>query len=197
MFLEDPLEVPGAVLDFVVAQLGLVDPSVVKRYAERVKTKSDHQQEIRRVYGLRDFAGAQAELAGWVAARAWTSGDGPKAIFLDAVAWLRERKVLLPGVTTLVARVRDETTHRLWRELEGLLTPGPARHAGPPAGGRSGRAGVGPGAVAQGGRRRPGAARRSSRRWTRWRRSRHWGWPGPGRRRWCRRGGWASWPGTG
>ena len=136
-FLEDPLEVPGAVLDFVVAQLGLVDPSVVKRYAARVKTKSDHQQEIRRAYGLRDFAGAEAELAGWVAARAWTSGDGPKAIFLDAVAWLRERKVLLPGVTTLarlVARVRDETTHRLWRELEGLLTPGPARHAGPPAG---------------------------------------------------------------
>jgi hypothetical protein len=104
------------VLDFVAAQLGLADPSVVKRYAARVKTKSDHQQEIRRAYGLRDFAEAEPELAGWVAARAWTSGDGPKAIFLDAVAWLRERKVLLPGVTTLarlVARVRDETTHRL------------------------------------------------------------------------------------
>ena len=129
-FLEDPLEVPGAVLDFVAGQLGLADPSVVKRYAERVKTKFDHQQEIRRAYGLRDFAGAEAELVGWVAARAWTSGDGPKAIFLDAVAWLRERKVLLPGVTTLarlVARVRDETTHRLWRELEGLLTPAQRR----------------------------------------------------------------------
>ena len=52
--------------------------------------------------------------------------DGPKAIFLDAMTWLRERKVLLPGVTTLarlVARVRDETTHRLWRVLEALLTP--------------------------------------------------------------------------
>jgi len=47
------------------------------------KTKSDHQQEIRRKYGLRDFADAEAELAEWVAARAWTSGDGPKAIFLD------------------------------------------------------------------------------------------------------------------
>ena len=34
----------GAVLDFVAAQLGLADPSVVK-------TKSDHQQEIRRAYG--------------------------------------------------------------------------------------------------------------------------------------------------
>jgi Domain of unknown function (DUF4158) len=70
-FLEDPLEVPAAVLDFVAGQLGLADPSVVKRYAGRVKTKSDHQQEIRRAYGWRDFAGAEAELAGWVAARAW------------------------------------------------------------------------------------------------------------------------------
>ena len=125
-FLEDPLDVPGEVLDFVAGQLGIEDPGMVKRYTERVKTKSDHQQEIRRRYGLRDFADAEAELTEWVAARAWTSGDGPKAIFLDALAWLRERKVLLPGVTTLarlVARVRDETTHRLWRVLEALLTP--------------------------------------------------------------------------
>jgi uncharacterized protein DUF4158 len=65
-----------------------------------------------------------------VAARAWTSGDGPKAIFFDAMTWLRERKVLLPGVTTLarlVARVRDDTTHRLWRVLESLLTPAQRR----------------------------------------------------------------------
>jgi hypothetical protein len=62
-----------------------------------------------------------------VAARSWTSGDGPKAIFLDGMTWLRERKVLLPGVTTLarlVAKVRDDTTRRLWAQLQGLLGPG-------------------------------------------------------------------------
>ncbi len=26
----------------------------------------------------------------WVAARAWTSGDGPKAIFLDAAMWMHD-----------------------------------------------------------------------------------------------------------
>jgi hypothetical protein len=62
-----------------------------------------------------------------VVARSWTSGDGPKAIFTDGVAWLRERKVLLPGVTTLtrlVAKIRDDTTHRLWGVLEGMLSTG-------------------------------------------------------------------------
>jgi hypothetical protein len=115
-FLEDPLEVPGAVLDFVAGQLGVADPSQVKRYTERTKTRFDHQWEIRRAYGLREFADVETEFAGWVAARSWTSGDGPKAIFLDGMAWLRERKVLLPGVTTLarlVAKVRDDTTRRL------------------------------------------------------------------------------------
>ena len=123
-FLEDPLDVPGEVLDFVAAQLGVVDASRVKRYTERTKTRFDHQWEIRQARGLREFV--EVEFAGWAAARSWTSGDGPKAIFLDGVAWLRERKILLPGVTTLarlVAKVRDDTTRRLWRELEGLLTP--------------------------------------------------------------------------
>jgi hypothetical protein len=104
-------------------QVGVADPSQVKQYTERTKTRFDHQWEIRRVYELREFTDVEAEFAGWVAARSWTSGDGPKAIFLDGMAWLRERKVLLPGATTLarlVAKVRDDTTRRLWGELERL-----------------------------------------------------------------------------
>ncbi|MDQ2874551.1 MAG: DUF4158 domain-containing protein [Actinomycetota bacterium] len=126
-FLEDPLDVPGVVLEFVAEQLGVEDPSQVKRYTERRPTPFDHQQEIRQAYQWKDFASVEPEFAAWVAARSWTSGDGPKAIFTDGVGWLRERKVLLPGVTTLarlVAKVRDDTTKRLWGVLEGLLTIG-------------------------------------------------------------------------
>ncbi|TMR30345.1 Tn3 family transposase [Actinomadura geliboluensis] len=126
-FLEDPLDVPTVVLDFVAEQLEVADPSAVKRYTERAKTKLDHQWEIRRAHGLKEFTAAEAELREWVAARSWTSGDGPKAIFTDAVGWLRERRVLLPGLTTLtrlVAQVREETTRRLWSVLEERLTVG-------------------------------------------------------------------------
>ena len=107
LFLKDPLDVPPAVVEFETAQLEIADPPCVKRYTERAKTPCDHAREIQRAYRLRDFAAAGGELREWVAARSWTSGDGPKAIFSDAVRWLREHDLLLPGVTTLARLVAN------------------------------------------------------------------------------------------
>jgi hypothetical protein len=108
----------------------MADPSRVKRYTEREKTRFDHQWEIRRARGYREFAAAEAQFSGWVVARSRATVDGPKAIFADGLAWLRERKVLLPGVTTLarlVASVRDESTRRMWEELARLPDPAQRR----------------------------------------------------------------------
>ena len=125
-FLPDPLDgVPTEVIDYLAEQLGIADPSCVKRYAQREPTHREHAGEIQRVLGLRDFAEVAPQLAEWVDARAWVTGDGPKAIFADAVVWLRERDVLLPGVSTLarlVARVREEATRRVWATLDAAPT---------------------------------------------------------------------------
>jgi hypothetical protein len=97
----------------------------VKRYAVREQTHREHAARIRTVLGLRDFAQVEAELTAWVDTRAWVRGDGPKSIFADAVRWLRERDVLLPGVSRLarlVARERDAAMARLWETLSGALT---------------------------------------------------------------------------
>ncbi|MEU4325302.1 DUF4158 domain-containing protein [Nonomuraea dietziae] len=99
-FLADPLEVPNGVLDVVAAQLGIEDPSCVKRYTERDKTRLEHTWEIAKAFGLKDFASAEAELAGKVWAHAWNTGDGPTALFQYAVRWLRQNDVLLPGIST-------------------------------------------------------------------------------------------------
>ena len=120
-FLADPLEgVPAEVIGYLVGQLQIADPSCVKKYAQRQQTHLDHAGKIRKALKLKDFAQVEAELAVYAGRRAWVTGDSPKAIFAHAVGWLRERDVLLPGVTTLarlVARERDAATGRLWESL--------------------------------------------------------------------------------
>ena len=128
-FLPDPVDVPGEVGDCIAAQLD-VGASCLARYAEREKTRLEHQWEIARAFGYREFVDVEGELACWVDDRAWTTGEGPNAIFADAIRWLRERRVLLPGVTTLariVARERDAATVRVWGAVAGSPDPGQAR----------------------------------------------------------------------
>lgn len=104
-FLVDPLEVPVEAVDYLAEQVGVADPSCVKAYGEREKTRLEHQWEITRVYGYTGFPAAQPDLAGWIDHRAWTSDEGPRALFAAAVGWLREQKVLLPGLMVLARLV--------------------------------------------------------------------------------------------
>ncbi|SDN73945.1 Transposase and inactivated derivatives, TnpA family [Streptomyces wuyuanensis] len=127
VFLEDPTDVPVEVVDYLAEQLDIADASVLKAYGERENTRLEHVRELRRVLEYREFAEAEAELRAWVDARAWTTGEGPKALFDASAGWLRERRVLLPGVTTLarlVASVREAANQRLWDTLYGLLNTG-------------------------------------------------------------------------
>jgi len=60
-FLPDPLEgVPTEVIDYLAEQLGIADPSCVKRYAQREPTHRDHAGEIQRVLGLKASARPKA-----------------------------------------------------------------------------------------------------------------------------------------
>jgi hypothetical protein len=130
LFLEDPLDVPTEAVDYVAVQVGAADPSVAKEYLRRRPTRFEHQREIAQAYGYTDFAGAEPDLTRWIDDRAWTTGDGPKALFDAAVGWLRERKVLLPAVSTLarlVARVRAQATDRLHQRLSDLVSADQAR----------------------------------------------------------------------
>ncbi|KWX04834.1 transposase [Carbonactinospora thermoautotrophica] len=127
VFLDDPTDVPAEVADYLAEQLDVADPLVLKAYGERENTRLEHVRELRRVLEYKDFSEAEAELRAWVDARAWTTGEGPKALFDAAAGWLRERRVLLPGVTTLarlVASVREVANQRLWDTLYGLLNVG-------------------------------------------------------------------------
>jgi TnpA family transposase len=129
-FLSDPTGVPVEVVAYVVEQVGAGDASCLNAYMGRRATRFEHAAEIVAAYGYRDFAGAEAQLVRWLGDRAWTTGEGPTALLDGAVRWLRERLVLLPGVTTLerlVARERDAATLRVWTDLAQPPSGGQAR----------------------------------------------------------------------
>ena len=128
LFLADPLDVPAVVVDYLAGQLGIADASSVKRYAERQSTQWEHAAEIRQAYGYRDFTGdgPQEEVRAFIAARAWTRAEGPRALFDQSVAWLRERKILLPGPSVLARLVSEVRTAESDR-LHGVMAAAAAR----------------------------------------------------------------------
>ena len=123
---EDPAAVPAGVAEFVAEQLGIPDPLCLRAYAERPMTAYEHQWEIRRERGYREFASGEADLRAFLAARVWALEEGPRALFDRAVLWLVEHRVLLPRITVLarlVAEVRSVEHERLHRLLADAPPP--------------------------------------------------------------------------
>ena len=101
VFLEDPVDVPWQVVEYLAGQLGIEDPSCGKRYTDRPKTAYEHAWEIRVAYGFRAFEDALVgeEFGRVLDGRAWAHAEGPAALFEQAVGWLRRHRVLLPVVS--------------------------------------------------------------------------------------------------
>jgi hypothetical protein len=106
-FLEDSIDVPWVVVDYAAEQLGIDDPSCVKDYSERTQTQYEHAWEIRDLLEFRDFADAEQEITEYVASRVATTRDSRRELFDRAVLRLIEKRVLLPGITTLSRLVTE------------------------------------------------------------------------------------------
>lgn len=129
-FLPDPTEVPPEVVAYVCEQVGVADVSALAGYMARRPTRFEHSREITAAYGYREFSAMEKELARWLADRAWTTDEGPTALFDGAVVWLRARLVLLPGLSTLsrlIASERDAANLRVWTELTEPVSRAKAR----------------------------------------------------------------------
>ncbi len=120
---EDPTAVPRGVAVFVAEQLGIADPECLGAYAGRPMTAYEHQWEIRRECGYREFASGELELREFLAARVWALEEGPRALFDRAALRLIEQRVLLPGITVLARLVADVRAD----EHERIRGSGPSR----------------------------------------------------------------------
>ncbi len=127
-FLTDPVNVPVGVIAYVASQLRIANPQCIVRYAERIQTQQDHAQEIRQHYSYKEFADRRRGFAlmRFLYARAWVGTERPSVLFDLATAWLLDKKVLLPGVTTLtrlIASIRERVSERLWQRLSTVVSP--------------------------------------------------------------------------
>ncbi|WP_344138151.1 DUF4158 domain-containing protein, partial [Saccharopolyspora halophila] len=96
-FLDDPLGAPADFVDYLAERLGIADTSDVKTYGERSMTRLERQWEIRSAESWREFSDVGGDLGEWIEARAPGRPGTGRRRCSTAVAWLRERKVLLPG----------------------------------------------------------------------------------------------------
>ncbi|MFG6201005.1 DUF4158 domain-containing protein [Nonomuraea sp. JJY05] len=107
-------------LEFVAEQLG-VDPGCAPEYLTRPKTAYEHAWEIRDLLELSEFSKREQEVRDYLAARVWSTIEGPQALFDRAVVHMLREGILLPaGITTLtrlISEVRRAEHARLYRTL--------------------------------------------------------------------------------
>lgn len=125
-FVADLTTVPENVLAYVARQLA-VDARVFQGYVHADRRWA-HAADIRRIYGFRQFSDpvARWRFLRWLYTYVWIHPDGVSAIVREATAYLIDHQILLPGVTTLIARivqVRDRAQRHLWTRLAVLPTP--------------------------------------------------------------------------
>jgi len=118
-FLEDPTDVPSAVVKVLCAQIGIQDPTCLSTYQDN-RQRFAHMAEIRSCFGYLDFSDPRMgfRLTRWLYAQCWTGTERPGALFERATSWLLANKVLLPGASVLerfVSRLRQRVETRVWR----------------------------------------------------------------------------------
>jgi hypothetical protein len=124
IFLTNPVDVPKIAINYLANQLDIKDSSYIKDYFLCKLTKYEHIGDIKSKFGYHDLNNLwHFKLSRWLYTQCWYSIERPSILFDRTVSWLIDRKLLLPGVTTLIrliSRIRIRSSDRLWRMLSQL-----------------------------------------------------------------------------
>lgn len=126
-------DVPPAIVACLRSQLGLDEHINLAGYFE-ARTFERHVSSIKACCGLTHFAddaSIRFRLTRWLYAQCWARDERPGVLVLQSADWLLERRVILPGVTTLerlVGRVRERAQLQLWHRVVGGLSSQQRQH---------------------------------------------------------------------
>ncbi|MFK7933641.1 MAG: DUF4158 domain-containing protein, partial [Saprospiraceae bacterium] len=121
-FLSAPTDVPANVLAYVARQLKIADLTCIAQYSTRETTHWEHQQEIKKKLGYRDFHAHPHyfRLVRWLYNKVWLNDERPSVLFDLATSKLIHEKIILPGATVLarlVSRIRSRASEAIYQTL--------------------------------------------------------------------------------
>ncbi len=118
--LSDVEPIPDYVIQYIARQIN-ADPNSFSLYAQRDPTKHEHLEEIRQVYGYQNFSASKyRETAQFLLQHALQNGNSMYLLHIIQEE-LRNRKIILPSMTTL-ERLVWETRHRAEERIFKSLT---------------------------------------------------------------------------
>jgi TnpA family transposase len=122
--LDDLTQIPESVVAYVSQQLH-VDPSSLKLYGNRQKTRSEHLQEIQKYLGFHTASHVELDdLSHWLLERA-LEHDKPSLLLQLLCEKLYQEKIVRPGITRLeklVATARSQAQEETFKRVSRLLT---------------------------------------------------------------------------
>lgn len=92
--------VPPRVLSYISDQVDAL-PEEIVQYAQRDNTRLEHLQEIREVYGYTNFTDAELDDIKNLLIDAAMTNENAIYLVQTAIDYLRSKKVILPGITTI------------------------------------------------------------------------------------------------
>jgi TnpA family transposase len=122
---QQPLEILGDLLAFVAQELAL-DPIAMQEYAQRQATVSAHQELIRLHLGFGAFDTTACDALSRFLLEEATRLEHLPALLAQAEAFLRDRRILLPALSTLrrlAGEQREQARAQLYARLLACLPP--------------------------------------------------------------------------
>lgn len=116
--------IPKAIISYISEQLD-IDPSEYESYASRKNTIFEHLQEIREVYGYKNFKDNDYDKFYNILLQYAMENENPIHLINVITSLIRKENIVLPGITTierLVNKVRIESEELIIKEINSNIT---------------------------------------------------------------------------
>jgi TnpA family transposase len=122
-------EIPHTVLSYISMQINIKSEELAG-YGKRKMTRVNHLQELQEIYGYTSFTEQDGLILGEYLMSYAMENDNSIRLIRLAIDYLREQKIILPGITTIekiVSRISQSAEERVYEIVNSSITSGQRR----------------------------------------------------------------------